>query len=101
MRKINKLSDVLNETKVEFVESLNTMHAKNMDMPCSLLENCLTDEFIMSLEMGDDCMMDDFYEDFGMKSTWLKDLNAKNPRVQSWQKYRNGLTKKDLSGMIE
>ena len=101
MRKISKLSDTLSEEKAEFVAPLKTLHIKGAGMPCSLLENCLTDEFIMSLENGDDDMLDDFYEEFGMESTWLKDLSEKNPRVQSWQKYRNSLTGKDLSGMIE
>ena len=101
MRKISKLSDTLSEEKAESVAPLETLHVKGADMPCSLLENCLTDEFIMSLENGDDGMLDDFYEEFGMESTWLKDLSEKNPRVQSWSRYRNSLTGKDLSGMIE
>ena len=101
MRKVNKLSETVGGAKEEHIKPLATLHAKSQDMPCSLLENCLTDEFINSLENGDEGMLDDFYDEFGMESTWLDELSKRNPRVQSWQKYRNGLTRKDLSGMIE
>ncbi len=84
-RKAEKLSDLVSDQKETHVKSRAVLHAQPSmfemsdeypEVPAYLLD----DDFIAELES------DDFFDD---------------PRIQRWGAYRNSLTKKDLSDMIE
>ena len=77
-RKINKLKDAVSNERVEHIKPLELHKGCFEHCPDSLLED------------------DELFEELEAPEKWFNDK-----RIGKWSDYRNKLTRKDLSEMIE
>jgi len=76
--KVERLADAVSEERVEWIKPLALKHGVFEFCPDFLLED------------------DSLFEELDASEEWFSDK-----RIGKWSEYRNGLTKKDLSEMIE